>query len=385
MATVILLQDILPRAASWTAQAGRGGHTVFVLQWLRGLQALGHRVLFVNHVEGDAERLAGARQRFAQVVDAWWHASRAALIAADPWRSLWGASVESVAAVAREADALITLSISGRPEPPAILADVRPRILVDTDPGYTQLWSQVTGAPEKVFGLHDVYFTVGGNIGTSRCALPTFGVRWIPTRPPVLLDLWKPETPIARDHFTTVADWWGEGYLEFEGRVLGPKREEFLRFLDLPARCGEAIHPVLDIPPGDPDLELLEDHGWKVESPARVVSPEGYVDWVAGSCGEFSCAKGVYVGTRCGWFSDRSACYLAAGRPVVAQETGFSDVLPAGEGLFAVRTLDEAAVAVRAIRRDYRRHARAARQLAVEHFDSARVLTQLLVEAGIGG
>ena len=114
-----------------------------------------------------------------------------------------------------------------------------------------------------------------------------------------------------------------------------------------------------------------------------MASPEGYADWVTGSLGEFSCAKGVYVGTRCGWFSDRSACYLAASRPVVVQETGLADVLPTGEGLFAVRTPEEAAEAFHAIRRDYPRHSQAARRIAVEHFDSAQVLPRLLAEVGI--
>jgi len=110
---------------------------------------------------------------------------------------------------------------------------------------------------------------------------------------------------------------------------------------------------------------------------------EGYTDWVTGPLGEFSCAQRVYVGTRCGWFSDRSACYLAAGRPVVVQDTGFSDVLPTGEGLFAVRTPEEAAEAFHAIRRDYPHHSKAARRIAVEHFDSVQVLPRLLAKAGI--
>jgi hypothetical protein len=199
----------------------------------------------------------------------------------------------------------------------------------------------------------------------------------------VVLDFWRHNTPIVRDHFTTIADWWGQKYLEFEGKVLGPKREEFLKFLDLPQRSGEIITLALDIPPMDTDIERLESHGWRLESPALVVSPEGYTDWIMGSLGEFSCAKGVYVGTHCGWFSDRSACYLAAGRPVVVQDTGFADVLPTGEGLFAVRTPEEAAEAFHAIRLDYPRHSQAARRIAEEYFDSALVLARLLAEVGI--
>jgi hypothetical protein len=347
------------------------------------LHELGHDVLFVNWVE--QEPAAAAQRYLARVMETWWHPSRAALVMGESLRPLWGVGADHVSKVARRADALITVAISGRKHPPSVLADIRPRILVDQDPGYSHLWAELVGSADQVFGVHDVYFTVGANVGTPRCAVPTFGLRWIPTWNPVVLDLWRPEAPIVRNQFTTIADWWGGKYLEFEGHVLGPKREEFLRFLDLPRRSGESIHLALDIPPGDPDIQMLEGYGWEVASPALVESPEGYADWIGTSLGEFSCAKGVYVGTQCGWFSDRSACYLAAGRPVVVQDTGFGHLLPAREGLFAVRNVEEATEAFRAIRRDYARHAKAARRIAVEHFHAARVLAPLLAEAGITG
>ena len=383
VATLILLQNVLPQAASWTSLAGRGGHAMFVLQWLRGLHELGHDVLFVNWAE--REPPAVAQRYLAQVMETWWHPSRTALVVGESFRPLWGAGADQVSKVARRADGLITVAIAGGEQPPSPLADIRPRILVDQDPGYSHLWAQLVGSADKVFGVHDLYFTVGANVGTSRCAVPTFGLRWIPTWNPVALDVWKPEAPVVRDQFTTIADWWGGKYLEFEGRVFGPKREEFLKFLDLPRHSGENIHLALDIPPGDPDIRMLECHGWEVESPALLVSPEGYAGWIGASLGEFSCAKGVYVGTQCGWFSDRSACYLAAGRPVVVQDTGFGHLLPTREGLFAVRNLEEATEAFHAIRRDYPRHSKAARRIAVEHFQAAHVLPRLLAEAGISG
>src|SRR5205823_2133013 len=161
--------------------------------------------------------------------------------------------------------------------------------------------------------------------------------------------------------------------LEFEGRVLGPKAEEFRKFIGLPGLAGEEVEIALSIDPDDPDLGLLREHGWRVESPEVASTPARYRDYVAGSAGEFSCVKGGYAGTRCGWFSDRSACYLAAGRPVVLQATGFADLLPTGRGLFSVGTVEEAAEAIRAIRSDYARHSAAARAIAREHFDSGRV------------
>jgi hypothetical protein len=181
-----------------------------------------------------------------------------------------------------------------------------------------------------------------------------------------------------------VADWRGYGYLEFEGQLLGPKAEEFRKFIRLPDLAGEPVEITLNIDPADPDLAYLREHGWQIERPDVVSTPEMYRDYVASSLGEFSCAKGGYVGTRGGWFSDRSACYLAAGRPVVLQATGFADLLPTGRGLFSVATVEEAAEAVRAIRRDYALHAAAARAIARDHLDSDKVIGDVLARAGIG-
>src|SRR5262249_54147450 len=232
---------------------------------------------------------------------------------------------------------------------------------------------------------HDFYFTVGGNVGSPRCSLPTLGLRWRPVWNPVVLDWWSAERPVTRDRFTTVADWRSYGYLEFEGQVLGPKAEEFRKFIRLPRLAGEEIEIALAIDPEDPDRALLRDRGWRVESPQAVETPALYRDYVAGSAGEFSCVKGGYAGTRGGWFSDRSACYLAAGRPVILQATGFADLLPTGRGLFSVETVGEAAEAVRAVRRDYALHSAPARAVAEEYFDSDRVIGRLLSEAGVAG
>jgi hypothetical protein len=173
--------------------------------------------------------------------------------------------------------------------------------------------------------------------------------------------------------------------LEFEGQILGPKAEEFRKFIDLPKAVGETIEIVSNIDPEDPDVTNFQDHGWKFENPKVVSSPALFRDYIASSLGEFSCAKGGYAGTRCGWFSDRGADYLAAGRPVVLQATGFEDLLPTGKGLFSVSTVEEAAEAIRAIRLDYPLHSAAARHIALEHFDSDRVVNRVLTEAQIGG
>jgi hypothetical protein len=259
---------------------------------------------------------------------------------------------------------------------------VRPRVLIEQDPGYTHLWA-AEGDPAAIFGHHDVYFTVGANVGTARSALPTCGLDWHALWPPVVMDWWSCDDPGARGCLTTIGAWRDYGYLEFEGRVLGPKVDEFERFLALPELAGEPLELALAIDADDPDRERLIARGWRLADPAIVSTPDRYRDYICSSLGEFSCAKGGYVATRSGWFSDRSACYLAAGRPVVLQATGFEDHLPTGAGLFAVRTPEEAVAALREIRADYAGHAAAARALAREHFDGERLLGDALALAGI--
>jgi glycosyltransferase involved in cell wall biosynthesis len=259
---------------------------------------------------------------------------------------------------------------------------VRPRILFEQDPGYTHLWA-AEGDPADIFGEHDLYFSVGANVGTARSSIPTLGIEWNPLWPPVVLDWWPVAAALERDRFTTVGAWRDYGYLEFNGRILGPKVDEFEKFMELPRRTGEELELTLAIDDDDPDQERLRGAGWRLEDPDIVSTPERYRDYVAGSLGEFSCAKGGYVGTHSGWFSDRSACYLAAGRPVVLQATGFEDILPTGEGAFAVNDVEQAAAAIVEIRSDYARHSRAARRLAEEFFDAERLMAHMLNEAGL--
>lgn len=382
MARVIVRQSILPRAASWSRFAQRGGHVAFVMQWLVGLERLGHDVLFVNTVSAmkPAEEVAAVAS-FISTCDRLWHMGQSALLDTSSERVLAGISYSDIRSFADGADALITIALAGDQLPPP-LDRVRPRVFIDQDPGYTQLWAQAHGVT-RIIGQHDFYFTIGANVGTRRSSLPTCALRWRHTWNPVCMGWWPVRREIKRNRFTTIADWWGYQYLEFEGLILGPKREEFLKFLTIPLESGEVLELVLDIPAEDADVILLREHGWRVTSPKEVESVSDYRHWITGSLGEFSCAKGVYVGTRSGWFSDRSAAYLAAGRPVILQETGFSDVIPTGKGLFAFRSIGEAVDAIRRVRREYDHHSRAARKLAKSYFDSQRVLAELLRQVSI--
>jgi hypothetical protein len=378
MATLIVVEDLAAPAS-----VGRGGLTMYLLQWLHGLERLGHRVVFVEFLKDASPACRKAAVAYFQrIAERSWRPERSALLVEEPLASLYGLGVAEVKSIAQEAAAVITLAAHYRREPYPLLDAIRPRILIEQDPGYTHLWAQ-DGDPADVYGQHDFYFTVGGNIGSSRCGVPRLGIDWRPIWNPVLLDWWGAPRPVSRDRFTTVADWRSYGYLEYKGAILGPKAEEFRRFLDLPRRAGEPIEIALNIDPEDSDLPLLRTHGWQIENPEVVATPESYRDYVAGSFGEFSCVKGGYAGTRCGWFSDRSACYLAAGRPVVLQATGFEDLLPTGTGLFAVTCAEEAADAIRAIRGDYTRHARAAQAIAREYLDARQIHRRLLADVGI--
>jgi hypothetical protein len=379
MATLIVVEDLAAPAS-----LGRGGHAMYVMQWLHGFARLGHRVVFVEFLKDDpGPSTEAVVSYFRDVISTWWRPEHSALLIEPTLESLYGLSAPQVDQFADEAAAVISLAAHYRREPFPLVEHIRPRILIEQDPGYTHLWAD-GGDPADIFGEHDLYFTVGGNIGTPRCSLPTLGLRWRPTWNPVVLDWWSTNREVTRDRFTTAADWRSYGYLEFEGQTLGPKAEEFRKFLHLPALAGECIEIALQIEDGDPDLELLCTHGWRIENPTLVATPEKYREYIAGSAGEFSCVKGGYAGTRGGWFSDRSACYLAAGRPVVLQATGFSDRLPTGHGLFSVSTPQEAAEAIRCIRRDYPLHSKAARDIAREHFDSDHVVAGILQAAEIG-
>jgi hypothetical protein len=371
MGRLIAIEDL-----TGPSVAGRGGHAMHVLQILEGLRRLGHEVLFVEFLEQAPEPEAVAR--FGAILGN----HPGALLDAATGQSFAGLSSQGVSRYAARADAVISLAAHYRAEPWPLLADVRPRILIEQDPGYTHLWA-AEGEAREIFGEHDVHFTVGANVGSARSRIPTCGISWRALWPPVVLDWWAGRARLERDRFTTVGAWRDYGYVELDGETFGPKVEEFTKFIDLPRVAGEELELTLAIDPDDPDRELLRDHGWRLEDPALTRTPARFHAYVSGSLAEFSCAKGGYVGTHSGWFSDRSACYLAAGRPVVLQATGFEDVLPVGNGLFAVHDTDEAAAAIAEIRGHYSHHARAARELARQFFDAESLMGQMLEHSGV--
>jgi hypothetical protein len=260
----------------------------------------------------------------------------------------------------------------------------RPAAYVDIDPGYTQI-RVVDGHLRDLLAEHRYLFTFGENIGTPRSPLPTGGYVWNPTRQPVVLDLWGAVVP-AGQAYTTVGTWDARGRdLTFRGETFRwRKRTEWMRFLDLPGRTGASFSMAMDVDSVPGDAALLARHGWDVRSPLEVsTDPWVYREFVQRSRGEFSVAKDVNVRLRSGWFSDRAACYLAAGRPVVEQDTGFGDVLPLGPGVHAFASIDQAAAAIAAIEDDYPSACAHARAVAQEHLAAETVLSRMLARCGL--
>ena len=372
------------------ADPQQGGATWAVLQYLLGFKRLGHDVYFVEPLtqkslqpEGATlERSANAAY-FRRVVADFGLQQTAALLLAGTTQTV-GLPYERLRAIAGRADVLI--NISGMLTDEALLAPIPLRAYLDLDPAFNQLW-QVAYGIDMRFGAHNRFVTVGLAIGAPDCPIPTCGLSWITTLQPVVLAHWPVGEEIAHDALTTVANFRGYGSIEYEGAFYGQKAHSLRRFMALPTRTDEAFLLALAIHPAETtDLEALAANRWRLVDPAAVAGdPARYQAFIAGSKAEFGIAKSGYVVSRCGWFSDRSVCYLASGRPVIAQETAFSRYLPTGQGLFAFSTEDDVLAAIAALRADYARHARAARALAVEHFDSDRVLPALLDRVGASG
>lgn len=295
----------------------------------------------------------------------------------DPRGAYHGATEAEVHARCAAADLL--LNVSGGHEPVDHHRAARVLAYVDTDPGFVQVAAARGDRRTRAWlGAHDVLFTFAEAVGR----VPAAGFEWKTTRQPVHLPFWAEVPDEPGDVYTTVMNWRAYAATEFEGEAWGQKDAEFALVHDLPRRTGLPLELALggaDAPRAD-----LADAGWRIadpRTPTRTVWT--FRDYLAASRGEVTVAKQAYVRSRGGWFSERSANYLAAGRAVVAQDTGWSALLPHDKGLLAFTTADEAEVALREVERDAAGHGAAARALAAEHFDARRVLQRLLVDAGI--
>jgi hypothetical protein len=351
----------------------QGGATWAILQYLLGLRALGHDVFVLEVVDRRPDRRVG--RAFDSLVEEWELAGCASLLVAHTTCTS-GASYDDAVRFARGADLLI--NVSGMLRDERLLDLVPCRLYLDLDPAFTQLWASCE-AVDMGLDLHTHFATVGARIGGGS-PVPTCGRQWLTTLPPVALDHWPATRTVRCDAYTTVANWRSYGTIEHAGTRYGQKAHSFRELVDLPVRAGERFLLALDIHPDErSDLDALSRHGWRRTDPVLVAgTPSRYRAFVQGSRGELGVAKHGYVVSRCGWFSDRSACYLASGRPVIAQDTGFTQVLPTGEGLFAFSGVDDVVEALAIVDADYEHHAAAARLIAEDHLAADRVMTSLL-------
>ncbi len=365
-----------------------GGMLSWTLQYLVGLHRLGHDVVLVERADHayacydprlgttGADCSHGVKV-VADLLERFGLGGRWCFV--DHAGRHYGGSEQKVAELFATADVFMAMTLEECWVDRA--AEVPCRVLVDGDPAFRQVAMAQAAQSGAELPHYDFYFTTGRNIGSPASEVPTAGLRWRPMFHPVDCSLFRPTRP-AEGMMTTVMNWRSYDEVRFGGVSYGQKDVAFERFLDLPRRVSGGLE-VAVAGTGIP-LERLRDHGWRVRGAGEVTASfDAFCDYIHGSLGEFSVCKDGYTVSRSGWFSDRSAAYLASGRPVVLEDTGFSGHLPCGEGLFAVAGVDEAAEAIERVRKDPERHARAARALAVEHLDAERVLGRMLHEMGV--
>ncbi|HEY3189662.1 MAG TPA: hypothetical protein VGJ70_19390 [Solirubrobacteraceae bacterium] len=367
-------------AGALAQRPGRGGHAWALLQYVLGLRELGWDVLFVDRLDttmcGGAAIADSAELRWLESVMRGFGLEGAWSVLHDG--GAFGVPRERLVGFARRADVL--LNVMGYLDDDDVLDAVALRVFVDIDPGFPQMWCAL-GLVDPFAG-HDAFVTVGENVGDPSCAVPTCGLEWITTPQPVTLGEWD-AFPVDGGSLSSVVSWRGPyGPVTYGGVTYGLRAHQFRRFADLPRRTGHAIELALDIDAADePDRAALEAAGWRLADPRAVAGdPWRYRDYVRRAQAELMVAKDMYVRSRCGWFSDRSICYLASGRAVIAQDTGLEDL---GEGVLAFGDVDEAAEAVARVAADPRRHGAAARALAEERFAAARVLPRLFDRLGV--
>lgn len=305
----------------------------------------------------------------------------------------FGLSQSALDEFCRTADVFLNLSCSA-PLRDAYAA-IPIRALVDTDPMFTQIQylneESLAGGPTGMRALienHTHHFTYGASIGERSCRIPTLELQWHPTRQPILLDRWPvTESPADGSHgYSTVMNWKLDRDVTFDGEPWGQKDVEFMRLFDLPRRVPEIRLGVAvsQAPESEFPTAAAREAGWIVLDPASCAhDARSYQEFIVGSRGEFSVAKHTYVKAQTGWFSCRSGCYLAAGRPVVTQDTSWSRRLPNGRGLLAFHDEDSAIEALRQVESDPKAHSKAARAVAHDYFDSNRVLREMLADMGL--
>jgi hypothetical protein len=370
------------------------GQTWLYLNWLRGLSRLGHDVYYAEDdtvwpYDPQAETVTDdcryAVRHIAHSMEAIGLADRWAFRLADRDGACWGMSEVELRELYRRCDALINIVGATDLREEHLRAPLR--VYVETDPVGSQL-RLATGDPHtlEAFANHHVIATYGENYGAPDCSVPLDGRNYLFTRQPVDLELWPMSYQARARRFTTIGNYRQEGSdVEWQGSTYRwSKHHEWEKFMELPGHTGQAFEMALMHSRAN-DRKRLRAAGWSLV-PSLEMSLDvfgAYPRYIRSSRAEFTVAKDQNVRLRSGWFSERDACYLASGKPVVTQDTGFSNLLPTGEGLFAVDDLEGAVEAVAQINADYLHHCEAARAIASEYFDAARVAERLLTSAGL--
>jgi hypothetical protein len=356
------------------------------MQYLAGLSALGHDVYYLEDCGAESWVYNWEEQQLTTDLDYPAEYVRRCLQMIG-FNGRWiyragnearGQEIEQFREICRQADLLLV-----RATPLTVWRSEydlpRRRAFIDVDPGFTQIAllegkSELAGTIDRCERL----FTVGQRIREPDCSIPTAGREWLTTVPPVTLPYWPVSREAGATHFTSVIRWRGFRDAVYNGVKYGQRDREFPAFIDLPRLTRQPFRvAVLGA-----DLQELAEHGWEaVSGEVESLTPEQYRAFIAHSRAEFGVAKHLYVEMRTGWFSDRSVCYLASGRPVLVQSTGIESLLPVGEGIVTYRTLEEAVQGVDAINANYEAHRRAARRLAETYFDAERVLPPLVEAA----
>jgi hypothetical protein len=359
-----------------------GGSLLSQLYWLAGFQQLGYEPIWVEHygwpqscydpatgtmTDDPSYGLAIMRSELARLGVARW-------CYVDAAGRYHGLTSDELRQACRESALLVSLASTTWVEE---FGECRTRAFVDTDPGFTQFKMPATPSPSCAgyaspwdFTHH---FTLGERVGRADCSFPTHGLHWRPTRWPFGGALVTPQFTPGAERFSTVMSWSAYGAVTYHGATYGQKDVEFLKVLDLPARTGKSFEVALA--GKDAPAEKLRAAGWIVaDALAATRTVDDYLAYIGRARGEFSVAKHGYVVTRSGWFSERTLTYLARGKPAIVQDTGFSEFLPTGEGLFAFRNADEVGAALEVINGNYEKHCSAARRVAEEYFDAGKIL-----------
>ncbi len=363
-----------------------GGLVWHHLQYIMGLAALGHDVYFIED-SGDSLWCCYDPTRHLTDTDPTYglQLARRAFESVglggrwayyDAHTSRWlGPCADRILSICATADLVLNLGGVAALRPWVMQIPVR--ALIDTDPVFTQIQHLTNAVIWDQVLHHTAFLSFGENIGLSWCAIPQDGLLWQPARQPICLDAWPVTTGPVTGKFTTVMQW--ESYATHEyGRIrYGMKADSFGPYMDLPKRTGASLELAVGSPAAP--RALLTRAGWEIRDPLEIaLDPWMYQQYIRQSKAEFTVAKHGYVISRSGWFSERSAAYLASGRPVVTQETGFSDWLEVGSGVMAFNTPEEALGAIEEVNARYEFHCQAARAIAEEYFDARKVLTRLI-------